>query len=125
MTIFFGAGVLGAVAKGFVIWVLAALGIPAGIWALVASAYAPGWAYYGLVWGGLWGFLFFIPISKRRHIDKGVLLSLVPTIIQLFMSFPRSGSGFFQLIFGILLIFILNAVWGVVTSLWIRYIKEK
>jgi hypothetical protein len=90
MTILFGAGVLGALAKGFVTWILATLGIPVGIWALMSSAYSPGWAYYGLVWGGLWGFLFFIPVLKRRHIDKGVLLSLVPTIIQLF----RMGSRY-------------------------------
>ena len=42
----------------------------------------------GIVWGGIWGFLFILPFLNSKPISKGTLLSLFPTIVQLFIIFP-------------------------------------
>ncbi|MBU4318100.1 MAG: hypothetical protein KKF30_12615 [Proteobacteria bacterium] len=46
------------------------------------------------VWGGIWGLLFFLPMLNAKPLLKGSLLSLFPTLVQLFVVFPiQSHKG--------------------------------
>jgi hypothetical protein len=79
------------------------------------------------VWGGLWGFLFALPIGVTSWLRRGLLLSLAPSAFQLFVVFPRwAHRGMLGLELGALTplcVLAFNAVWGLVASWWLRGTK--
>lgn len=125
--IFFAAGCLGALANSLVVWLLGDLGITRALGVSISPALKPSWLYPRIVWGGIWGFLFFLPLLGSKPVSKGTLLSLFPTAVQLFFVFPyraKKGMGGIELgILTPLLAFAFNWVWGVVTSITIKYSK--
>jgi hypothetical protein len=125
--IFFAAGCLGALVNSLVVWSIGDLGITRSLGVAISPALKPGWLYPRIVWGGIWGFLFFLPVLNSRPFYKGTLLSLVPTMVQLFVVFPyQTKNGIAGIKLGILtpaLVFVFNWVWGVATSLTIKYSK--
>ena len=125
--ILFSAGCLGALMNSIAVWLFGSLGITGSLGVSIAPALTPNFLYPRIVWGGLWGFLFSIPILKSHFIKKGTLMSLFPTIVQLFVVFPyKAGKGMAGLDLGLLTpLFVLfyNWIWGVVTSIAIKYSK--
>jgi hypothetical protein len=125
--IFFAAGCLGALANSLVVWLFGDLGITQYFDVSISPSLTAGWLYPRIVWGGIWGLLFFLPVYNAKPISKGTFLSLFPTAVQLFFVFPyEAHKGVAGLELGILtpaFVFIFNWVWGVVTSLTIRYSK--
>jgi hypothetical protein len=93
----------------------------------LSPALNPQWLYPRIVWGGLWGMAFVLPIMKSRLISKGLVLSLLPTIFQLFYVFPKqSHHGMLGVGLGMLtpgFVVILNMVWGFVAGLTIKVSK--
>jgi hypothetical protein len=93
----------------------------------IAPALTASWLYPRVVWGGIWGLLFFLPLFNSKPFSKGTLLSLVPTMVQLFIVFPyQANKGVAGMELGVLtpaFVFVFNWIWGVVTSLTIRYSK--
>ena len=89
----------------------------------IAPALTPGWLYPRVVWGGLLGLLFLLPLWKNKPILQGLIYSLGPTLVQLLIVFPiKAGKGFLGLELGALtpaFVILYNAVWGVVAALWI------
>jgi hypothetical protein len=124
---FFGAGCLGALANSLVVWFFGNHGIPASFGVSISPALTPGWLYPRIVWGGLWGLLFLFPVFNSRPFAKGTLLSLFPTMVQLFIVFPfQTNKGIAGIALGALtpvFVFVYNWIWGVVTSIAIRYSK--
>jgi hypothetical protein len=55
---------------------------------------------------------------------RGVLLSLGPTLVQLFWIFPfKAHAGYLGFELGYLtplLVFLFNAIWGITAALWVR-----
>jgi len=106
-----------------VIWLCGRAGITAELGVKLAPAFTPAWLYPRLVWGGVWGFLFLMPALKDRPLSQGILFSLGPTIVQLFVIFPyQLNKGMLGLELGTLTpVFVLffNAVWGVAAALWL------
>ena len=86
------------------------------------------WLYGRLVWGGIWGILFFIPLLKRYPAMRGLVLSLGPTIVQLFIIFPfKVNKGLFGFDLGVLtplFVIFFNAVWGITAAYWLRFVGE-
>jgi hypothetical protein len=86
------------------------------------------WLYPRIVWGGLWGILFALPMLRNSVWKRGIVVSLGPTLFQLFVVFPYlAGKGIMGLELGNwtpAFVVVLNAVWGVVGALWITYVKE-
>lgn len=121
----FAAGCLGALANSIAVWLAGDLGITAFLKVAIAPALTAQWLYPRIVWGGIWGLLFLLPLLKSRPFAKGALLSLFPTIVQLFVVFPyKAQKGIAGLELGLLTpacVFVFNWIWGVVTSLTIRY----
>lgn len=127
LLIFFAAGCLGALANSIAVWLFGYLGITSLFGVSISPALSPGWLYPRLVWGGLWGLLFVLPILKSRILYKGAVLSLLPTAVQLFVVFPyKAHKGMAGLELGLLTpLFVLffNWVWGAVTALTIKFQK--
>jgi hypothetical protein len=89
----------------------------------ITPSLTPAWLYARIVWGGLWGLLFVVPVSMG-WIARGLLLSLGPSLFQLLFVFPvRAGLGLGGLDLGLLtpgVVLVFNGVWGVVASGWVR-----
>lgn len=124
LSIDFSAGALGAMANSLAAWGAGRAGLLHAVGVSIAPALTPHWLYARLVWGGLWGMLFILPLAPPgRWLRQGLLLSLGPTLAQLLFFFPRAGKGLFGIQLGIatpLVVLVLNAIWGAVASFWVH-----
>ncbi|MFZ7110923.1 MAG: hypothetical protein ACOWYE_04505 [Desulfatiglandales bacterium] len=127
LLICFSAGCLGALANSAVVWFFGHAGISQELGVAIAPAFSPAWLYPRIVWGGIWGLLFILPVFNARPFSKGAFFSLFPTIVQLFVVFPyQAQKGMAGMELGMLtpaLVVFFNLVWGVVTALTVRYSK--
>ncbi len=125
--IFFAAGCLGALANSLTVWLFGELGITQSLGVSISPRLTANWLYPRIVWGGIWGLFFFLPFMNSKPISKGTVLSLFPTIVQLFIVFPyKAKKGVAGIDLGWLtplFVFIFNWVWGVVTSVTIKLSK--
>jgi len=128
MFICFSAGGLGALANSLAVWLCGHFGISQMLKVAIAPGLSPGWLYPRIVWGGIWGLLFLLPILKSRPMAKGAFLSLGPTAVQLFVVFPyQTHKGMAGLDLGMLtplLVLFFNWVWGVVTAASIQMARR-
>ncbi|MCF8081372.1 MAG: hypothetical protein K9K88_19010 [Desulfobacterales bacterium] len=124
LLIFFSAGCLGALANSIALWLFGYLGITTSLGVSLAPALTPNYLYPRIVWGGLWGLLFILPMLKSRLLLKGAVLSLFPTVVQLFVVFPlKANKGIAGVELGLLTpVFVLffNWVWGFFSALTIK-----
>jgi hypothetical protein len=124
----FSAGCLGGLMNSLFVWFFGETGITQALGVTLAPALTPKWLYPRVVWGGIWGFLFIFPILKRSHFMRGILLSLGPTLVQLFYVFPSTaGMGQAGLGLGTLtpaFVLFYNAVWGITASYWLRLVGK-
>lgn len=125
ISLVFTAGALGGLANGFVVWLAGHTGITAALGVKIAPALTPSFLYPRIVWGGLWGFLFLLPLLKSRWFTRGLLFSLGPTVTQLFIIFPyKTHHGLMGIELGLwtpLFVVIFNIVWGIIAALWLRW----
>jgi hypothetical protein len=123
----FAAGCLGALANSITIWLFGDLGISKQLGVAIAPHISAGWLYPRIVWGGLWGFLFLLPLLRAKPMLQGFVLSLAPTAMQLFYVFPvQAHKGIGGLELGLLtplLVVFFNWVWGAVTALTLKLAK--
>lgn len=121
---YFAAGALAGLANSLVLWLLGDLGVTKLLGVSLVPALTSQWIYPRIVWGGIWGLAFVLPFMKFRLISKGLVLSLLPTIFQLFYVFPKQGhQGMLGIGLGILtplFVVALNMVWGFVAGLTIK-----
>jgi hypothetical protein len=127
LLICFAAGSLGGLVMSFAIWAAGHFGITASLGVRISPALTLTWLYQIIVWGGLWGFLFIIPILGLKAFSRGTLISLLPTLVQLFYIFPyRTGNGMAGIELGLLtpvFVLVYYWIWGVVTSATIKLAK--
>ena len=123
----FAAGALGGIANSLAVWACGSYGITTYFGVKLAPALTPPWLYQRIVWGGIWGLLFILPVLNPKPISKGMLLSLFPTLVQLLVVFPlQLKKGYLGLELGAftpLFVVVFNIVWGVVTSLFVRWAR--
>lgn len=83
--------------------------------------------YSQLVWGGVWGFCYWLPgIPKLSWIQSGLLMSFFPTLAELLYFMPHGGDGWFGLKLGMgtpIAVFLLNLIWGTATAFAINKSK--
>ncbi len=112
LLIFFAAGCLGALANSMAVWALGNYGISKALGVSIAPDLSPSWLYPRIVWGGIWGLLFILPMLDGKLLRKGTILSFFPTAVQLFIVFPHAGKGMAGLELGLLApLFVLFANW--------------
>jgi hypothetical protein len=121
----FAAGCLGALISSLVSWQAGELGLARWAGVSIAPTLSADWLCPRIVWGGLWGLLFMLPFLKSRFFLKGMLLSLVPTLVELLYVFPyKTQHGLMGLKLGMwapVFVLVVNWVWGVVTATAIRF----
>jgi len=124
LSLVFVAGLWGALLNSLVVWLFGWLGIAQAFGVQIAPSLTPAFVYPRLVWGGLWGFSFLFPLVRLSFPAKGLLLSLAPSLAQLFWVFPfKADQGVLGLQLGELTpLFVLfyNAVWGVAAEWWLN-----
>jgi hypothetical protein len=120
----FAAGAAGGLACSVALWAAGDLGATRALGVSLAPSLSAAWLYPRIVWGGLWGGLFLLPLAASGWVRRGLLLSLAPTLAQLLVVFPlRTRHGLFGLELGLLTPLVVaaaNAVWGVTASGWLR-----
>ncbi len=128
LSLAFAAGALGGLANSLVAWASGESGLSAWLGVAGAPALTPAWLYPRLVWGGLWGLLFALPLGFRSWATRGLVLSLGPSLVQLLVIFPfRAGKGFFGFGLGAAtpaLVLAFNAVWGLAASAWMKRVAR-
>ena len=88
LSLVFVAGCWGALWNSLAVWLFGLLGIALALGVHIAPALTPAFLYPKLVWGGLWGLLFLLPMGRWSFPARGLLFSLAPTLVQLFVVFP-------------------------------------
>ena len=119
----FAAGAFGALVNSVAVWAAGAYGLTARLGVAVAPALTASWLYPRLVWGGLWGFLFLLPL-RGSWLLRGLVVSLAPSAFQLLWVFPQmTAHGLFGLRLGALtpaVVLAANAVWGLAAAWLLR-----
>lgn len=70
--------------------------------------------YKQLTWGGIWGFLFVLPVLRSMWWLRGLIVGALASLAALFIFMPQLPPA--QVI---VLVFVLNAVfWGVPAAWW-------
>jgi len=125
-SLIFAAGAFGGLVKAMVAWVFGAAGLNAALGFTMAPALTPMWIYQHLVWGGIWAFLFLLPLSGSYYL-RGALFSLGQTLIQLVIIFPKMGKGMLGLELGYMapvLVTCFGVIWGLATAFWLKFSRE-
>ena len=127
LLIFFAAGCLGGLANSIAVWLFGYFGITASLGVSIAPSLTPAWLYPRIVWGGIWGLIFILPMLQSKLLLKGAVLSLFPTAVQLFVVFPiKANKGIAGIDLGLytpLFVLFFNWVWGFVTAVTIKIDK--
>ncbi len=128
LALVFAAGCLGGLLISLAVWIFGELGITTVLGVSIAPKLSPAWLYPRIVWGGIWGALFLLPLWQNKVLIKGLIYSLGPTLVQLFIVFPMKASkGAMGLDLGTLtpiFVIIFNATWGVTAAIWLRWAKK-
>jgi hypothetical protein len=126
LSLVFIAGLWGGLLNCLAVWLFGRLGIAQALGVHIAPPLTTALLYAKLVWGGLWGLLFLIPLGRLSFPLKGLLFGLGPSLVQLFVVFPlKAHKGVLGLQLGALTpLFVLfyNAVWGVAAGLWLKWV---
>ena len=93
----------------------------------LAPAFTAPWLYQRLVWGGIWGWLFLLPMGLSYPM-RGLLYSLGPFCVASLVVLPyQAHKGMLGLQLGHLTpVFVLfyNAVWGLVAGWWLSLLER-
>ncbi|GBE00450.1 hypothetical protein BMS3Abin07_02501 [bacterium BMS3Abin07] len=119
----FSAGALGGLANSLAVWFFGVAGISAAFGVTLTPRLTPPWLYPRIIWGGLWGFLFLIPVMRGSILVRGFIYSLGPTFVMLFIILPKMGKGVYGLSLGTLmpvLVVIFSFIWGIAAAFWFR-----
>ncbi len=129
LTVVFSAGCFGGLVNSLTFWLLEVHGVIEALGVKMTPRLTAPWLYPRVVWGGLWGFLFVLPLLRGSYLLRGIVLSAGPSLVQLFVLFPTiTRKGLMGLDLGYMtpvLVVFLNAVWGICTVLWLRFIDER
>lgn len=124
--IVFASGAFGGLINSLTVWIFGILGITTLFGVKIAPTLTPAWLYPRIVWGGLWGFLFLLPLAHliRKPYLRGLLYGLAPALAQLLLFFPlKDGKGLLGLALGTLtpvFVLLFNAVWGLSAAFWLH-----
>ena len=124
ISLLFAAGCLGGLLNSLTVWGFGVAEITTAQGVKIAPQLTPAWLYPRIVWGGIWGMLFLVAWRNHAWLLRGLLFSLGPTLVQLFIVFPyKAHKGMAGLELGTLtpaFVVFFNAVWGVTTAWWIK-----
>ena len=115
----FTAGAVGGAANVAFIALAGSAGIIAAMGIALPAPALPAFLYKQMVWGGLFGLIFALPVIKGSWIARGLIVGLLASLAALFVFLPMAGAGMGALNPGVLtpvLVLIANSVWGLVAA---------
>jgi hypothetical protein len=128
LAVCFCAGLLGALLSGLLLCLAGKLGAFTLVEVQFAPQLKPAWFYPRLVWGGLWGLVYFLAVgpahARGRWARRGMWVSILPTAFQLLVVFPYwqnaglMGSNLGKLT--PLVVLLANLAWGFFTGISCR-----
>ena len=125
--IVFAAGCLGALIQCLVMWLFSRYGIAHSLNVNLHGSIAPVWLYPRIVWGGMWGFLFLLPILSSSVFARSFVIALIPAGVQLFVIYPfYEGKGVAGLSLGLLtpfLVLFFYWVWALAATITLKITK--
>jgi hypothetical protein len=120
----FGAGCLAAFIQCLLMWLLTRYGVMHDLHVNLAGSLSPTWIYPRIVWGGLWGGLFLLPVFAGNLFSRSFVMALIPTAVQLFVIYPfYEGKGVAGLSLGLLApfaVFFFYWVWAFVVAVTLK-----
>ncbi len=129
VSLVFVAGALGGLINSVFVWFFGAIGFTGALGVKLAPSFTAPWLYQRLVWGGIWGWLFLLPLRGLSFPVRGLIYSLGPTLATYFLVFPfQAHKGVLGWQLGSLtpvLVLFYNAIWGVAAGWWLRLVQEK
>jgi hypothetical protein len=117
----FTGGALGGLVDSLNIWFMGKVGISDLLGVGMKPEFTAPWLYQRMIWGGIWMLLLLLPVLKGRTAARGMLFSLLPSAMMLFIVLPSMGKGMLGLGFGSLtpvVVIGLNLIYGLVASFW-------
>ena len=121
------AGIVGGLVNSIGIWGFGVLGINQALGFDMAPALTVKWLLPRLISSGGWGLFFLLPFWRNDLIKKGMVLSIGPLLMMLFMVFPRMGAGLLGLKLGStapLFALFFTLVWGISAGLFLKAVKK-
>ncbi|CAL5227307.1 g10244 [Coccomyxa viridis] len=127
LSVAFAAGAVGGLINFLIAPLFGALHITTALGVDIAPGLNKGDLYQKLVWGGVFGFLFLIPLRKyvKQWWVRACIFGVVPSLVQMFLVFPLStpfkvgGVGLGALTPVFVLLF--NTIgWGIPAYAWFR-----
>lgn len=115
LTLGFGAGAFGACILSLLALVLSRLGVPEQLGIALPPRPMPAALYETIVWGGIWGFLFVVPVLNRLGWFKGIIIGLLASAALATYFKPEIGRGPVILLGYVV---VLNAIWGIAAGVW-------
>jgi hypothetical protein len=127
-TLAFASGALGGLANRIFVWLIGALGITAALGVKISPPLAKEWIYSGIVWGGLWGFVFLIPWRQSWWV-RGLAADVATSLVLMVYFFAQNPNvGLFGLGLGGLtpvVVLVANGVWGLLAAYWYDCVLSK
>lgn len=124
--LYFAAAALGGLAVVLTVWACGQYGVADLFGVAIKPQLAKGFIYKQMVWGGIWGLIFLLPLTIKPLWVKALVMTLAPVIVALVVFIPKGPGGFLGLNFGTLTplyIFLVNIPWGLVTAYLGRALK--
>jgi len=122
-----GAGALGGFFMCLAMWLSTRYGVTHSLGVSIQGSIAPEWIYPRMIWGGVWGLLFLLPLFVSSILTRSFLLALIPTLVQLFIIYPYyQDKGVAGLKLGVLapfVVFFFFWIWSLVTGLLLKLAK--
>jgi len=126
ISLVFAAGAAGGLASSVALWATSTTQISVGIKFSIGPSLTVASLYPGVVWGGIWGALFLIPITSLRWLAKGLLFSLAPSLVHFVGKIPiETPAGVLGNSLGaqtLVAVIFFNAVWGIAAAWWLSRI---
>lgn len=124
------AGALGGLCQSLLIWLVGQLGFFIAVRLPLAPELTLPWLYRRIVWGGLWGLVFLLPVLRRKaHWKRGLLLGLLPAAATLFYFLPfKDGLGYLGLALGTAMpavVILFGLIWGQLAGFWLDRVTTR
>ena len=123
----FAAGSGGGLATLVTAWLFGMFGLTAALGVDLKLPLDPPHMYHFMVWGGIFGFMFLLPLMRGSVVLRGIIFGVAPSVVQCLIVFPvKHDAGMLGMQLGALtpvFVLIFNTVWGIVTG-WL-FVKAR
>lgn len=117
--LYYAAASVGGLAVALTAWGLGEAGVADALGVGINPPMQLPWLYKMIVWGGLWGLIFLLPIKLGPLWLKALVMTLAPVLVALVVFTPMRGGALFALDKGAIApfyIYAINIPWGLATA---------